>query len=66
MFVLRQPDSKVLLKVAFTSLGYAYFRHMQDLTQSWENWWRLNGELYMRCKDSDGACLYEVCVHQRF
>jgi hypothetical protein len=62
--ILRQPDSKVLLEVVFTPLGYAYFRHMQDLKQSWENWWRLHGELYLHCKDCHGEDLYVAHMHR--
>ena len=58
----RTPGSRVLLKVTFTPAGCAHFVHCMDLRQSWENWWRLYGDLHLSYVDLTGKVLYTTCV----
>ena len=41
----RPQISRVVFRIEFTAIGYAHFRHMGDLKQSWDSWWRLYGDL---------------------
>lgn len=63
---LRPPMSRALVRVKFSALGYAHFRHIGDLQQSWENWWRLYGDLSMICVDSADNCLYTAALLREF
>jgi hypothetical protein len=62
----RPTKSRVMLKVAFTAVGYAHFVHWKDLTQSWEGWWRVHGDLHLTCVDTSGTVLYTTQVVQKY
>ena len=54
--------SKYLVRIDFTPLGYAHLRHLGDLKQSWQNWWRLYGDICSCCQDSKNQVLYRTHV----
>ena len=60
--VPRIKGSKYLVRIDFTPLGYAHFRHLGDLRQSWQNWWRLYGDICSCCQDSKNQVLYRAHV----
>lgn len=49
----------VMVCVEFTASGFAHFKNIGDLSNSWESWWRLYGDLYATCQDNMGTMLYE-------
>lgn len=49
----------VVVCVKFSATGFAHFKNIGDLSQSWENWWRLYGDLFATCQDNMGTVLYE-------
>jgi len=62
----RPKESRVMLKVSFTAIGYAHFVHWKDLKQSWEGWWRVYGDLHLKCVDTNGTVLYTTQVVHKY
>lgn len=49
----------VMVCVRFSAIGFSHFKNIGDLSQSWDNWWRLYGDLFATCQDNMGTMLYE-------